>query len=115
MSVAPFDTLAFARRLEEGGFSVEQSRTAASALADALTDEMVTRADLERFEGLIHRDLEAFKAEMREEMNAFKAEMRAEIGALRSDMKAQEQRITLRLGSMLVVATGLLLAANILT
>ena len=68
MTAVPFDTLKLADRLQSGGFSAEQSRAAAGALAGA---ELATKADL--------RDL--------------------------------EQRLTIRLGGMLVVAVGVLLAA----
>jgi len=72
MSAVPFDTLKLADRLQAGGFSPEQSRTAASALAEAMAGaELATKADL--------RDL--------------------------------EQRLTIRLGGMLVVAVGVILAA----
>ena len=72
MTAVPFDTLKLADRLQSGGFSAEQSRAAASALADAMAGaELATKADL--------RDL--------------------------------EQRLTIRLGGMLVVAVGVLLAA----
>ena len=72
MTAVPFDTLKLADRLQAGGFTPEQSRSAAIALAEAMAGaELATKADL--------RDL--------------------------------EQRLTIRLGGMLVVAVGVLLAA----
>ena len=72
MTAVPFDTLKLADRLQSGGFTAEQSRAAASALAEAMAvAELATKAYL--------RDL--------------------------------EQRLTIRLGGMLVVAVGVILAA----
>jgi hypothetical protein len=51
MSAVPFDTLKLAQQLEAGGFSPEQSRTAAAALAEAMsTAELATKADLHALE-----------------------------------------------------------------
>lgn len=76
MNAVPFDTLKLADRLQSGGFTAEQARAAASALAEA-----VGAADLVTNE---HLDLR---------------------------LRDLEQRLTMRLGGMLVVAVGVLLAA----
>lgn len=72
MTAVPFDTLKLSERLEAGGFTPEQARAAAFALADALAG-----ADL----------------------------------ATKQDLLSLEQRLTIRLGGMLVVAVGVILAA----
>jgi|AGTN01.2.fsa_nt_gi hypothetical protein len=47
MSAVPFDTLKLADRLQAGGFSAEQSRAAASALAEAMSGaDLATKNDL---------------------------------------------------------------------
>jgi hypothetical protein len=43
----PFDTLKLATKLEQTGFTPDQARGAASALAEALSDEMVTKSYLD--------------------------------------------------------------------
>jgi hypothetical protein len=106
MSAAPFDIPAFARRPEEGGFPVEQSRAAAAALADASTDRTAAPGDPESFEGSLHRDVDSFKAEIREDIALFQTGMRAA-------MQALEQRLTVRIGGMPAVATGMLPAADL--
>ncbi len=90
MSVVPFDSLKLAGRLEGGGFTAEQARTAASALAEAMTGaELATKSDL----GLLRSDLDVLKND------------------LKNDIVPPEQRMTIRLGGMLVIAVGILLAA----
>lgn len=45
MASSPFDTLDFAEKLKEGGFSEQQARAASSALR-SLTGDLVTKRDL---------------------------------------------------------------------
>lgn len=155
MSVVPFDSLAMAGKPEAGGFSHDQARVIASALADALGERMATadgvqllhhdmdpfctemRQEFESFKGEMQREFGSFKVEVRQELEAFKAEMRQELDArfrgldgrfagidgrfagidgrfrdVDARFRETEQRLTIRLGSMIVIATGILLAAN---
>jgi hypothetical protein len=83
MSAVPFDTLKLADRLQAGGFTAEQAHAAASALADVTSAaELVTKPDL-----LATRQ------------------------DLKRDLVELEQRLTIRLGGMLVIAVGVILAA----
>lgn len=47
MNGATFDTLAYARRLEEAGFSKDQAEAQTEALAEILGGEMVTKRELQ--------------------------------------------------------------------
>ncbi len=76
----PFDTLKLARRLESAGFPAQQAGDMAEAIAEAVS-QLATKADLA----------------------ALRAELRADIELLKRDM-------TLRLGSMMIVAVGIILA-----
>lgn len=77
---APFDTLKLARRLEAAGFAPQQAGDMAEAIAEAVS-QLATKADLA----------------------ALRAELKAELEILKRDM-------TIRLGSMMVVAVGVILA-----
>jgi len=77
-----FDTLKFVETLESAGVERKQ----ASAIASAVRDSH-DAADV-----------------------ATKGDLRNEIALVRKDMEAMENRITIRLGTMLVVAVGILLA-----
>jgi hypothetical protein len=78
----PFDTLKFATRLQEGGFTAEQAKAAAEAFAEATGEELATKTDL-----------------------------RAEIAAVRADIRELELRMTIKLGGLIMAATGIILAA----
>src|SRR5215472_13425225 len=90
MAAVPFDTLKLARRLESAGLSPQQAGDTAEAMSGA---ELATKADLA-----------AVETSLRAEIAAVRAELKAEIELLRRDL-------TIRLGSMIVVAVGILLAA----
>lgn len=71
MNAVPFDTLKLADRLQSGGFTAEQAKAAAIALADAMGGaDLVTKEYLD------------------------------------SRLNDLEQRITIKMGSMMVIAIG---------
>jgi hypothetical protein len=89
MGAVPFDTLKLARRLESAGFPPKQAGDTAEALAEVSGAELATTADI----GLV-----------RNELAGVRAELKAELELLRRDL-------TIRLGGMIVVAVGIILAA----
>jgi hypothetical protein len=76
----PFDTLRLARRLEAAGFAPQQAGDMAEAIGEAIA-QLATKADLD----------------------ALRNELKADIEILKRDM-------TIRLGSMMIVAVGVILA-----
>ncbi|MBV9201361.1 MAG: DUF1640 domain-containing protein [Alphaproteobacteria bacterium] len=80
----PFDTLRLARRLEAAGFAPQQAADMAEGIAEAIS-ALATKADLQA------------------EIGSLRAELKADIEILKRDM-------TIRLGSMMIVAVGVILA-----
>jgi uncharacterized protein involved in exopolysaccharide biosynthesis len=132
VAAAPFDTLKLARALrDKAGFSQEHAEATADALADAVSEQVATKQDIRD----VGTEVEALRSEMQAEFAAVRSEMQAEFAAVRSEMQAEfaavrseiaalrgdmvagfrdvEQRMTIRLGGMLVVLAGILLAAKI--
>jgi uncharacterized protein involved in exopolysaccharide biosynthesis len=112
MAVVPFDTLKLARRLEGAGFPPKQAADTAEALADAMSGaELATTADIVG----LRAEIAAVRTELKAEIAALRAELKAEIAALRAELKAEiellRRDLTIRLGSMTIVAVGILLAA----
>ncbi len=85
MTGVAFDTLKLAPRLrEQAGFTPEHAEAEAEALAEAVgSTELVTRTDLA-----------------------------SELPDLRAELRELEQRLTIKFGSMLIVAVGIILAAQ---
>ena len=69
-----FDTLAYAKRLREAGFTEPQAEAQAAALAEVLksgTGELATRQDIAD----LKRDLKEVELSLRREIEAMKAEL----------------------------------------
>ena len=91
MTVLSFDTLKFARRLQAAGMDARLAEEQAEALAEALEanlQELATRADI----AVVRKDLQQLESDLRKEMLLL------------------EQRLIIKLGSMLVVAVGMVAA-----
>lgn len=85
MATLTFDTLKFSKKLESGGVPREQATVIAEAVADVQTenlDQLATKTDLARVEE-----------------------------RLRSEITQLEQRMIIKLGTMLFVLAGALIAA----
>src|SRR5215831_1695304 len=123
MGAVPFDTLRLARRLEGAGFSPQQAGDTAEALAEAMSGaELATTADIVGVRTELKAEIAALRSELKAEIAALRSELKAEIAAVRAEIAAARSElkadiellrrdITIRLGSMLVVAVGILLAA----
>ncbi len=94
MSAIPFDTLKFARHLEASGMAAATAAGAAEALADALTGANLATKD----------DIALLRSELKNDTAMLRSEVRSELELLRRDL-------TIKLGGMLVIAVGILLAA----
>lgn len=71
MTAVPFDTLKLARRLEAAGFGAKQAGDTAEALAEALSDQVATKADI---------------SELRAEVGELRSEVRADISILKAQI-----------------------------
>ena len=112
MNAVPFDTLRFARRLEAAGLSAPVAAGTSEALAEAMAGgEFATKADI----GEVKQDIARLRTEMTSEFTSVRAEMRSEFASVRTEMRSSQELLrrdmVIKLGSMLVFAVGVLLAA----
>ena len=56
-----FDTLIYAKKLKQAGFTEEQAEVQAEALAELVHDKLATKQDLKNLETSIKRDLKALE------------------------------------------------------
>ncbi|MGD0431593.1 MAG: hypothetical protein ABSA58_10935 [Acetobacteraceae bacterium] len=105
MTAVPFDTLKFARHLEESGLAASAAAGAAEALADALIGaDLATKSDIGSLRTELQGDTTSLRAELKGDIAALRAEVMNAIELLRRD-------ITIKFGSMMVISVGILLAA----
>ncbi len=105
MSAHAFDTLAFANRLQAVGVD----RALSEALADALGAQfahLATRDDLRTFATGLDLD----KLATKDDLCNFATKDDLRNFATKDDLRDLEHRLTIRLGTMLIVAIGALAA-----
>jgi hypothetical protein len=112
MGVVPFDTLKLARRLESAGFAPKHAGGNAEALAEAMSGaELATTGDIIGIRSELKAEITALRVELRAEIASVRAEIAGVGSELKADLELLRRNLIIRLGSMLVVAVGILLAA----
>ncbi len=139
-----FDTLSAATRLrQEAGFSEDQARVLVDTFAQCVDESLATKRHVKETEVALSRemrqmeaslrgeitgvrgDLEQTEASLRGDLAKTEASLRAEIAgvrgdleqteeSLRADMRALEHRMTIKLGGIVSVALGILVALEAL-
>ncbi|WP_299314986.1 coiled-coil domain-containing protein [uncultured Halomonas sp.] len=132
-----FDTLAFAKKLKNAGYSDGQAEALTEALAEAqaevfremLKSSLATKPDIQELKEAIQADIQRLKEatqadiqrlreatqadfqRLREATQADIQELRDDIRRLESSMDKLGLQLTIRMGGMMVVLSGVLLAA----
>lgn len=109
--ITSFDTLQTAKRLRDAGFAEGQAEALTGVLRDVQEGEqsqLATKANVNVLDGKVGRAI----AELDAKIDRVAAELRAEFALIRAEMEVLRRDLTIRLGSMIVVATGVLLAAK---
>jgi len=118
MATVTFDTLKFVETLKEAGVPEPQAKAFSTAVRESHeVADLATKADLREYESAIRGDLEKFDIGLRHEMKELETGLRHEIGDLRKDMDSGfasmdakleklELHMTIKLGSIVVVALG---------
>ncbi|GAB4421619.1 MAG: hypothetical protein OHK0056_32530 [Bacteriovoracaceae bacterium] len=96
-----FNALKYTEILEKVGFSREQAETSVKVLIEVMDDNFATKHDLKEFQFAMHSD-----------MQKFKNELSSEIQAVRHEMKLLEQRMTIKLGTLMVICMSVLTTLN---
>jgi hypothetical protein len=108
------DRLALTEAIEAGGIERAKATRIASVIFDAIHQNVATKADLEPIKAEIARVELSLKAELatqRGEMHSGFARQDVAIERVRSSLRELERRLLVRLGSLMVVLTGVVLAA----
>lgn len=101
MAAIAFDTLAYAKKLRQAGVPEAQAEVQAEAMAELVEERLATKRDLHELEERLSARIQL----MEERLNT---QMRAMEERLNTQTRELEYKMTVRLGSMLVVAVGLM-------
>lgn len=99
MSTAEFDTHTFVKELTRAGMPEQQAEVLARSQAALIDEKLATKQDLKELESALRRDLKDLELATRRDLKDLEL-------ATKRDLKDLELRLTVRLGSMMVVAVG---------
>ena len=106
MSRLAFDTHAIVKRLTQSGMDEQQAEALVECQAQLINDNLATEQDIQE----IKRDIQEVKQEIKRDIEALRLETEQNVEKLRletkKDIKELELRLTIRLGSIIVVAIG---------
>jgi len=108
-----FDTLQYAKRLKQVGFTEEQAEVQAEALSDLIDDRLATKLDIKELERSMRLDMKELERSMKLDIKEVEKTMKEDVKALEMAMKEMGYKITIKLGGMMVtgvVALGAFLA-----
>lgn len=87
MTVAIFDTLKLAKRLEAAGMPAAQAAGFAEALSETMTTELATKSDLKELRGWATAEFADIRGEMRAEFADVRSELRTGLADVRREMR----------------------------
>ena len=103
MAAIMFDTHAFVKELTQAGMPEQQAEVLARSQATLIDEKLATKEDLKNLELATKRDLKELELATKRDLK----ELETRFG---HRLKELELRLTLRLGSMMVVAIGVVAA-----
>ena len=123
------DTHKAVKKLKEVGFDESQAEAVVRMVGEAFGDTVATKADIVTVRAdlstqgaelrieiqEVRTEIQEVRAEIQEvrtEIREVRAELRTEAKAIRAELRELEQRMTIKLGGLLVLALTLLTAIN---
>ena len=125
MAALMFDTHAFVKELLKAGMPEQQAEVLARSQTALIDEKLATKEDLKKLELATKRDLkdlelatkrdlkdleQATKRDLKDLEQATKRNLKDLKQATKQDLKDLELRLTIRLGSMMVVSIGVVAA-----
>lgn len=94
-----FNTLRYAKMLEEVGFSREQAETSVKILIEIMEEKLVSK-----------QDLQDLKIAFQKDFHDFKSDMQSSLAQLESKITLSESKLTIKMGTMLAASIAVLTA-----
>jgi len=113
MKAANFDSLTYANRLKAAGMDGGLAEVQASVMTEVIQDHfhtLSTKQELQQVGQDLRKEMNLMGQDLRKEMNLMGQDLRKEMQLLRlevqKDMQLLEQRMVIKLGSLMVLAIG---------
>ena len=113
MKAANFDSLTYANRLKAAGMDGGLAEVQASVMTEVIQDHfhtLSTKQELQQVGQDLRKEMNLMGQDLRKEMNLMGQDLRKDMQLLRlevqKDMQLLEQRMVIKLGSLMVLAIG---------
>ncbi len=104
------DTHKLVKRFKEAGFTEVQAETLAEAGVELLETHLATRQDLEAAKGELKSEIGKVRVDLENKIENVRVDLENKIDKLRIDLENKierlEYRMTIKLGSLMVIAVG---------
>ena len=105
------DRLSLTNALADANIDRQKAERIATEIFDAIHDNVATRQDLEHTEGALKIEISALRVELKADITAVRTELSALEQRMQLHFAELEHRLTVRFASVMVVLTGIVLAA----
>lgn len=113
MNAANFDSLSYANRLKAAGMDAGLAEVQASAMTEVIqgqSQNLSTKPELQQLGQDLHKDMQSLRVELQKDMQTLRVELQKDMQSVRvdfqKDMQLLEQRMVIKLGSLMVLAIG---------
>ena len=110
MTIVAFDTHKYVKRLTTAGMPESQAEAIADEHRSLIENQLATKQDIKELEAVVKTQEANLQRDIKELEAANKRDLKELEVALRRDNKELEQKLTIRLGLMLVAAVALISA-----
>ena len=118
-----FNAIKYVGQLREAGVPERQAEVHLRILHDVIESNLATKRDTEELRTKLKRDteelrtklkrdIEELKTELKRDIEELRTELKRDIQEVRRDMKELEQRMTIKLGGVIVVTIGIIVALS---
>ena len=113
MNAANFDSLSYANRLKAAGMDAGLAEVQASAMTEVIqgqSQNLSIKPELQQLGQDLHKDMQSLRVELQKDMQTLRVELQKDMQSVRvdfqKDMQLLEQRMVIKLGSLMVLAIG---------
>ena len=113
MSALHFDSLTYANRLKAAGMESGLAEVQASAMTEVIqgqSQDLSTKQEVQQLGQDLHEDMQSLRVELQKDMQTLRVELQKDMQSVRvefqKDMQLLEQRMVIKLGSLMVLAIG---------
>ena len=111
MEITAFDTHDFVKRLTEVGMPEAQAEILAEEQSRLIKERLATKQDLKAMEVAImelKRDIKELEDRLKRDMMELKRDLREAEDRLKRDLREMEQKLTIKLGGIMVIGVSVL-------